>query len=249
MNTTDLGPRIFTHHPLTPGAILPLDIGPARHLQVIRRRVGEALRLFNGNGAEYAAEITAIGRKGVAVTVGQCCREEPPPTLAIHLLLGVSRSERMELAIQKAVELGVDRITAVWTRRVQIPLKGPREAKRIDHWRGMVASACEQSGRCRLPPLETATNLDSALALCDIKAPRWLLDPQGDQALTAQPPPLGALTLLVGPEGGLAPQEQALATRAGFLTLRLGPRVLRTETAPLAALAAIQALWGDWRPD
>ena len=239
------GPRIFISHPLVTGTILTLASGPARHLvQVLRRRVGDPLRLFNGEGSEYRAEITMIGREAVTLAVGPCLRQEPPSPLAIHLLLGVSRGERMEVAIQKAVELGVDRLTAVWTQRVQFRLDRSREAKRLDHWWGIITSACEQSGRCRLPPLEAAANLQGALAFCDA-APRWWLDPEAEQPLTAQPPPGSGLTLLIGPEGGFDPRERDLALSAGFVPLHLGPRVLRTETAPLAALAAIQTLWGD----
>jgi 16S rRNA (uracil1498-N3)-methyltransferase len=237
-------PRVYVDLPLEPGGDLELPSAQARHLtQVLRLPPDAPLVLFNGDGYDYPARLTRAERNGAAAMVGTPGTREPIPPLDIHLALGVSKGERMDYALQKSVELGVGGITPVFTERSQVHLSGPRLERRLEHWRGIVIGACEQSGRRRLPHLTTAATY-----------PAWLnthtggglmLDPQANRPLTALPPPDATITLLIGPEGGLGPRERASARARGFEGVRLGPRILRTETAPLAAIAVIQALWGD----
>lgn len=237
-------PRLYVNCPLAVGDELVLPPAQSRHaLQVLRLAGGDPLVLFNGDGRDYPARLTAGKGGEVWVRIEGVSEPEAPPPLAIHLALGVARGERMDLAIQKSVELGVSRITPLNTQRVQVQLSGERLDKRLAHWRGVIIAACEQSGRRRLPELEPLIDLGPWLK--QQQQGGWLLDPQGEQALTRMPAPKGGLTLLIGPEGGFDPSERELARRCGFVGVRLGPRILRAETAPLAAIAVIQALWGD----
>lgn len=239
-------PRLYLDHPLAPGTQLRLPEGPARHLtQVLRLAPGEALRLFNGDGCEWTAQVVAVARSGVTVAVGAAGEAEPSPPLYIHLALGISRGERMDYAIQKAVELGVAGIQPLFTERSMVQLQGERLTRRRGHWQGILIGACEQSGRRRLPSLAPALPLDEWLGAAP--AGTLLLDPQAPQALAQLDQPGAEVTLLVGPEGGLSPRERDLAGRHGVTGIRLGPRILRAETAPLAAIAILQALWGDLR--
>jgi 16S rRNA (uracil1498-N3)-methyltransferase len=243
-------PRVHTSGPLARGQELTLEAGPGQHLlRVLRLRPGDPVWLFDGSGAEFAGELlpaTAAAR----VRVLERSRQEPPPALALCLWLGISKGERMDFALQKAVELGVTGLRPVFAGRSVVQLDGARLQRRTEHWQAVIIAACEQSGRCRLPellpamPLATALNQPPGEPGADL---RLVLHPGADTALPRLPPPRRGVELLVGPEGGLAEAELALARERGFRPVRLGPRVLRTETAPLAALAAIQALWGDFR--
>jgi 16S rRNA (uracil1498-N3)-methyltransferase len=170
---------------------------------------------------------------------------EPDPVLAIHLILGVSRGQRMDYALQKATELGVTEITPVITRRSVVRLQDDKREQRQAHWRQILTHACEQSGRCRLPVLHPLVHFPEHLGVPGQTG--VLLDPVSDKTLADLDPPSGTLALLVGPEGGLTEQERKSALEEGFTAIRLGPRILRTETAPLAAVAAAQVLWGDFR--
>lgn len=238
--------RLFVDQPLAPGQTLTLDAAASHYLnQVLRLRGGAAVILFNGDGREYHAALTGLSRQGAILQVERAGRSEPPSALRPHLWLGISRGERMDYALQKAVELGVSSITPLDTPRSVVKLDGGREQKRLEHWRGVILSACEQSGRCRLPELHPPARLADRLG--SQRGLGLLLDPLAALSLPALAPPAADLTLLIGPEGGLTPQERAAAVAAGFQAIRLGPRILRTETAPLAALAAIQVLWGDFR--
>jgi len=201
------------------------------------------LILFNGDGRDYPAQLTALGQRPTLV-VGTPGEVERPAPIQIRLAIGVSKGERMDYAIQKAVELGVSRISPLFTERSVVQLGGERLERRMAHWRGILIGACEQSARRRLPVLDEAVRLEGWMATAPTGG--LLLDARAEQPLVAVPPPETEVTLLVGPEGGLAPGERDRALRHGFLPVRLGPRVLRTETAPLAAIAAIQALWGDF---
>jgi 16S rRNA (uracil1498-N3)-methyltransferase len=239
-------PRVYVDLSLPAGQRCELGSGAAQHLlQVLRLRPGAPLTLFNGDGRDYPG-VLVEGRRGAAIVdVGEAGEPEGIAPLLVHLGIGVSRGERMDFAVQKAVELGVATITPLFTERSVVRLDAERLAKRQQHWRGVLIGACEQSGRRRLPILHASTGLGTWLHLPHPMP--LLLDPRSPSALTDLPSPAGELTLLVGPEGGLAPRERAEATEAGFRGVHLGPRVLRTETAPLAALAAIQVIWGDMR--
>lgn len=239
--------RLFTDQPLALGAEVTLEPRPTRHaLQALRLQSGDQTLLFNGDGRDYAAEVAEGARGALRVRVLRATEPEPIPRLSIGLALGISRGERMDLAIQKAVELGVSTIQPLFTGRSVVRLQGERLAKRAEHWLGVVIAACEQSGRRRLPALASTARLEEWLE--SQHSGGILLHHAATRAITELPPPNAGLTLLVGPEGGLAPDERDRAQAAGFVPVRLGPRVLRTETAPLAAIAAIQTLWGDFGP-
>lgn len=240
-------PRVYTDQLLTMGTRVCLESGPSRHLsQVLRLRPGAPCILFNGDGHEYLARLEVLGPDQAHVRLEALLGSEPPPALELHLLLGISKGERMDLAMQKAVELGVTRISPVNTQRSLVQLRGERLERRLDHWRGILVAACEQSGRCRLPYLDAPTALVPALTSLTPDL-RLVLHHRGSASFQQVPAPQRGVALLIGPEGGLQETEIQRAEAQGFIRLRLGPRILRTETAPLAALAAIQTLWGDFR--
>lgn len=237
--------RIHTDRPLESGAEFALDERAGRYVtQVLRLRSGDSLVLFNGDGRDLEAELTACDRRTCRVRVGNVLAREAPAPLHLHLGIGISRGERMDLAIQKSVELGVQEISPLSTARNVVQLRGEREERRVAHWQGVVISACEQSGRSLLPTVHAPQALAEWL---DRHPDGLVLHHAADDTLATLPPPGPVVNLLIGPEGGLSADERALALRAGYRAVRLGPRVLRTETAPLAAIAAIQALWGDFR--
>jgi 16S rRNA (uracil1498-N3)-methyltransferase len=237
--------RIYVSQPLTAGMPLSLPEGQARHLvQVLRVEAGHPVAVFNGNGRDYGARVVQAGRDGVTLSIDSEGPEEAQAPLAIQLAIGVSKGERMDYAIQKAVELGVSAIQPLFTERSVVQLEGQRLDRRLDHWQGVVVGACEQCGRRRLPRLDQTVRIADWL----VRAPSGglMCDPDGTESLAALPAPTGGVvTLLVGPEGGLGDRERDLARRYGFKPVRLGPRILRTETVPIAAIAVLQALWGD----
>ncbi|MFY9974395.1 MAG: 16S rRNA (uracil(1498)-N(3))-methyltransferase [Chromatiaceae bacterium] len=237
-------PRVYVDAPLVPGESLPLPEGARRHLiQSLRLQAGARLVLFNGDGRDYQAHLAGVGR-ALTLAVESPGTVEPPPPIDIRLAIGVSKGERMDYVIQKAVELGVSRISPLFTERSVVQLAGERFERRMVHWQGVLIGACEQSGRRRLPLLDPATRFEDWVIGCP--ADGLMLDPRAGQALVDLPPPKTQVTLLVGPEGGLSPRERQQALGHRLRAVRLGPRVLRTETAPLAAIAAIQTLWGDF---
>jgi len=240
-------PRFHVSVPLTAPATLDLPEAAAHHAaRVLRLRSGDAVTLFNGAGGEYAARITAIGKHDVTVAIERHDPVERESPLPFTLVQAVSSGERMDLTIQKAVELGVSRIVPVESERSVVRLKGERAGKRVAHWQQVVISACEQCGRNRIPEVGMISPLDVWLAAENDDALRWVLLPGADIALRDLPRPQKPIELLVGPEGGLTDAEAGAARRAGYQPVRLGPRVLRTETAAPALLAALQALWGDF---
>ncbi|MDR3417579.1 MAG: 16S rRNA (uracil(1498)-N(3))-methyltransferase [Nevskia sp.] len=236
--------RIHVAEPLAVDARFPLPDAAAHHVgQVLRMRQGELLTLFNGAGGEYDAVIESVERRAVHVRVENYREIERESPLSVTLAQCVSKGERMDYAVQKAVELGVAAIVPLLSARSVVRLDGERWEKKLDHWRGVVASACEQSGRTRMPHVYPVQKLDAWLAASHPGA-RFVLAPGGHHGLHEVQRAQEAV-LLVGPEGGLADEEVALAVHRGFTALCLGPRVLRTETAGVAALAAMQVLWGD----
>ena len=239
-------PRFHVPVPLTLAATLDLPEAAAHHAaRVLRLRSGDAVTLFNGQGGEYAARITAIGKHDVTVAIERHAPVERESPLPVTLVQALSSGERMDLTIQKAVELGVSRIVPVESERSVVRLRGERAAKRVAHWQQVAISACEQCGRNRIPEVRMISPLDVWLAAEVNDTLRWLLLPGADKALRDLPRPQKPIELLVGPEGGLTDNEVEAARRADYQPLRLGPRVLRTETAAPALLAALQALWGD----
>ncbi len=237
--------RVFQPVALTSGANLKLDEHASHHLaHVLRIKVGAALVLFNGDGSEYSAQVQSISKQGVVVEVGTRSAPLRESKLETVLAQGVSRGERMDYTLQKAVELGVSRIVPLLTEHTMVNVSGERRERRAQHWQSIVVSACEQCGRNVVPKLDTLCEFDTWLkeAAGSLKL---VLHQDGEKSLSELPLPFGAVTLLVGPEGGLSDAEVVRAQAVGFTVLRLGPRILRTETAGVAALAALQARWGD----
>jgi 16S rRNA (uracil1498-N3)-methyltransferase len=240
-------PRFFVPVALEPGQTLLLPEATAHHAaRVLRLQVGDAITLFNSKGGEHAAVITTIGKRDVEVSIGVHTAVERESLLAVTLVQAVSSGDRMDLTIQKAVELGVTRIVPVQSERCVSRLKGERARKRVAHWQQIVVSACEQCGRNRVPEVNALITLESWLAAEPGKVARWLLSPEAEQPLRELPRPELPIEILVGPEGGFTDTETVMARRAGYLPLRLGPRVLRTETAAPAMIAVMQVLWGDY---
>lgn len=237
-------PRIYQTQRLVENSRITLDESAARHVaRVLRLGTGAPLRLFDGHGGEYAASIVEAGKREVIVAVGEHTSVEVESPLELTLAQGISRGERMDFTIQKAVELGVQRIVPLQTERSVVNLKGERRDKKLEHWRGVIISACEQCGRNALPELLPMQSLSSWLER-PLQGSGLLLDHRAESTVGSLSRP-DALTLLIGPEGGLSEGERHEARTAGYAGLRLGPRVLRTETAALAALSALQSRWGD----
>jgi 16S rRNA (uracil1498-N3)-methyltransferase len=238
--------RFYIPQTLTPTATIQLDSESAHYLiTVLRLKKGAELVVFNGEGNEYPAELIEARKESATVALRECVERDVESPLQTHLGLGISRGERMDLAIQKAVELGVSAITPLFTERCVVQLDASRKDQRLRHWRKVVQSACEQCGRNRLAEVFEPAKLDDWVR--QQTGLRLFLHPHGGKSLCELPPPDGPVCLLSGPEGGFAEHERMTALQAGFVPLRLGPRVLRTETTALAALAAIQTTWGDLR--
>ena len=238
--------RVFIEAPLASGADVTLRGTAANHvMRVLRLRVGEELTLFNGAGGEFAARVAAFTGSTVTVAVGTGTAVERESPLALTLAQGVSRGERMDLVMQKATELGVTGIVPVLTERSVVRLDAAQAARKLSHWRAITIAACEQSGRNRPPGVVGPVSLADFLR-SDLKSDtRLLLSPQASLRIPEIPRPAHSVTVLIGPEGGLTPEEQQRALEAGFVGVRLGPRVLRTETAALAALTLLQREFGD----
>ncbi len=237
--------RLYTNQPLAPDTEVVLEERVAHYLQrVLRLRAGHALVLFNGDGCDYAGELVDSRRDRVAVQVNTRVPATAESDLRLVLVQAVSKGDRMDHSLQKATELGVAAVQPLFTERTEVRLDGARLDKRMAHWRGVVIAACEQCGRARLPALEPPRSLEAWLAL-DPAAPRFALAPGAERALAGVTLDQGAAELLIGPEGGFSERELKQLVLAGCTAVSLGPRILRTESAGPAALAVLQALWGD----
>jgi 16S rRNA (uracil1498-N3)-methyltransferase len=236
-------PRFYCPDGLAVGATIALADRAAQHVRVLRLAPGTAITLFAGDGAEYAADLVEIGKRSVVALVRarrDVTRESP---LHIVLAQGLSSGERMDLVVQKATELGVAAIQPVLAARSIVRLSSERQERRAQHWQNVAVAACEQCGRNVVPEVRPLVPLYEFLARP--RAPlAILLSPTSDTSLRACAPATD-IELLIGPEGGLSRQERDAAIAAGFVGVRFGPRILRTETAPLATVAALQAMWGD----
>lgn len=242
-----MSPRIYTDQSLRAQTTVTLEEAPSKHLiKVLRLRPGAHLRLFNGDGRDYEGQLRSTAKQGAEVEIHQASAMEPEPEIRFILGQGISRGERMDYVIQKAVELGVSGFVPLFTERTVVKLKGEKQERRLEHWRKVMIAACEQSGRRFLPVIEHPTGIEEWVGGLGSSS-KLVLDPQAQQSLHDLTPPTDSVHLLIGPEGGLCREEMELAQRCGFTGVRLGPRILRTETAPLAALAAMQVLWGDFR--
>jgi 16S rRNA (uracil1498-N3)-methyltransferase len=239
-------PRFYVREGLAAGARIALPPGVARHaVRVLRMREGDAVVLFDGSGGQWRGRLDTIAGDQVWARLEAHETSEKESPLSIALAQGISGGERMDYTLQKAVELGVSAIQPLGTLRSVVRLDARRAERKIAHWRQLVAAACEQCGRNHVPPVAEVTDLPHWLAqMTDV--PRLLLDPDAGVRLSELPRPEGKIVLLAGPEGGFDDREREAALAAGFTGVRLGPRVLRTETAALAALAAMQTLWGDF---
>ncbi len=239
-------PRFYCAMPLPPGHRIALPDGVARHaVGVLRLRDGDDVILFNGDGSECLGQLCKSG-KGAEVLLKSVCSPERESPLDITLVQGISSGERMDYTLQKAVELGVAAIQPVLMRRTIVRLEGDKRGRRRQHWQGVAISACEQCGRNHVPPVGGILDFHEWLATVPHLAGQlFLLDPEATLTLRALAAPAGAAVLLAGPEGGVDDYERDAALRAGFTRLSLGPRLLRTETAAVAAIAIMQGLWGD----
>lgn len=238
-------PRIFTKQPLTVGSSIQLEEAAARHLaSALRMKAGQTFILFDGTGGEYSAQLTLIkkGKAAAEVTAFSDTTRESP--LTIQLAIGISRGERMDWIMQKATELGVTEITPLFTERCEVKLTGERLEKKMRHWQQIAISACEQCQRNTVPLVNAAATIDQYLGNA-IDGLKLVLHHRTEKRLAEMTNYNNHIVLLVGPEGGLSDREIDAAVKQGFSALAIGPRVLRTETAPLAAISIIQSLWGD----
>ncbi|MDR9438255.1 MAG: 16S rRNA (uracil(1498)-N(3))-methyltransferase [Halomonas sp.] len=237
-------PRIYIAADFTVGGDVVLPEGPARHVaRVLRLAEGAPLLLFDGAGLEARAVIAEATRKRVVARIEAVVPGAGESPFAVHLGQAISKGDRMDYAIQKAVELGVAAITPLYTEHGDVRLRGERESKKLAHWQAVAASACEQCGRATLPPVYPPIGLADWLAGRD-EALRLVLHPGTAGSLEQREAPATA-ALLIGPEGGLSEAEVEAALAGGFAPLSLGPRILRTETAPVVALSLLQSRFGD----
>lgn len=233
--------RFFCPLPLHTGDVLTLPPSAARHVQVLRLQPGDGITLFNGQGGEFVATVTRMGRSDVEVQIGAHNATEREAACAVHLLAGITANERMDWLVEKATELGAASLTPLVAERSVLKLKGERAEKKLAHWQGVAVAAAEQCGRNRVTRIDEAQSLAAWLAQHPASnGVRLVLSlSPGTQPLRTAVQGHSEVTLLSGPEGGLTPAEEALALAAGFVPVTLGPRVLRAETAPLAVLAAL----------
>jgi len=239
-------PHIYTAQPLICNKITALEEGPSNHIaKALRLQPGAKLSLFNGDGQQYSARLHSCDRQGVEVEILSATENCTTPPIHFTLALGISKGDRVDYALQKAVELGISQFTPLFTERTVVKLKGERLERRLGHWQKVAIAACEQSGRSTIPEINPAQQFDDWVVNCEQET-QLILHPNATQSLNKLATPNNSVLLLIGPEGGLSENEISVAETNGFTPVRLGPRILRTETAPIAALAAMQMLWGDF---
>ena len=239
-------PRFYLADALQPGQNISLPENVIRHLQVLRVREGEEITLFNGNGHSYPTRLLSLAkRQAVAEVLSEQTADNESP-LTISLIQAVSSGERMDFTLQKSVEMGVTEIFPVTSARSIVKLSGERAEKRQERWQEIVIAACEQCGRNRIPTVHPLLPLSQRLQQLPQSDVRLLMGLHHPTSLKAIQPAPQRITLMIGPEGGWSPEEEAAAFQTGFQSILLGKRVLRTETAALAAIAAMQTLWGDF---
>ncbi len=240
-------PRFHCDTPLGQSAAFGLPEAVAHHaVRVLRLKVGDDLVLFDGTGGEHQVRIDRITGSAVTVSRKAYSAREAESPLDLWLGQALCVNEKMDWVFQKAVELGVNRCSPLQAERSVVRLSQERAQRREGHWQGVIRAACEQSGRNRVPLLDPVQSLGQWFASLPEQGLRLMLSPHGDKSLSQLALPKGPIALLVGPEGGLTAEEEALARAAGFLGLKLGPRILRTETAALALVATLQGRWGDF---
>jgi 16S rRNA (uracil1498-N3)-methyltransferase len=238
-------PRLHTPQALPVGQTIALETAASHYVgKVLRMHEKQEIILFNGSGEQVSAHICSVSKKVVEVFVDAPHAGPVPSPLHTHLGQVMSRGERMDYAIQKATELGVNQITPLFSSRCEVKLDPQRQAKRLSHWQHIAISACEQSGRIDVPIIHAPQTLEQWILNTQAES-KLVLHPHQTQPLQTQNPP-ASCALLIGPEGGLTQLEVEQAQAQGYTGLRLGPRILRTETAPLAALTLLQHIWGDF---
>lgn len=240
--------RFFTKAPLAVNTSLQLSESAAAHAtRALRLDVGDSATVFNGDGFDYACTLTAVKKNNVTATITNATAIDNESPLNITLLQAISSGDRMDYTIQKAVELGVKNIQPISSQRSVVKLSAERAEKRTEHWQGVAISACEQSGRAFVPHVAAPLSLENWLSKNPAhETTRILLNPVGASRLSEITKPTGEIQLLIGSEGGLSKEEIVLALSHGFQSIVLGPRILRTETAALTAISAMQLLWGDF---
>jgi 16S rRNA (uracil1498-N3)-methyltransferase len=245
-------PRFFVATSLYPDDVLTLPDDVVRHVLVLRLQPGDSIALFNGDGGEYSAELVDVERRSARVKIREFRPVELEPPYRLTLAQGIAGGDKMDWLIEKAVELGASAFVPLTTARSVVRLAGERAQRRQQHWQGVVRASCEQCGRNRLADVMPVQDIGAWLdALPREPEPgelRLLLSPRASISFSALPeaPPQGGVTVLIGPEGGLSADEEAAAVEQGFNAVGLGPRILRTETAGIAVLAALAARWGGW---
>lgn len=238
-------PRIFHPEPLTVGSEVALCEDAANHVgRVLRMSAGQALELFDGSNLTFVAEIVQADKKNVRVTLTESRADSRESPLYLHLGQVMSRGEKMEFTIQKAVELGVNTITPLFSERCGVKLDAERLAKKIQQWQKIVIAACEQCGRNSVPEVREAMTLE-AWSAEEESGLKLNLHPRASHSINTLPQPVERVRLLIGPEGGLSADEISMTARYGFTDILLGPRVLRTETTALTAITALQVRFGD----
>lgn len=239
--------RAYVDQPLRIGQRIQLpDTAAAHLLRVLRLQAGDACVLFNGDGHDYPARMLRVDKRGGEAEITERIAVENESLLRIVLVQGIARGEKMDWVLQKATELGVAAIVPVASERSEVKLDGERADKRHAHWRSVVISACEQCGRARIPDVAAPTTFADALTGLPAEMVRLMLDPTAQGGIQALPHPNHApMAIAIGPEGGFSPRDRDVLTAHGFQGLRLGPRILRSETAGLAAISALQARFGD----
>ncbi len=239
-------PRFYLDLPLAAGMQLDLPESVARHVQVLRLQPGEPVTLFNGQGGEYAATVLRMGKRNVEVEIGAHDPVERESPLQLTIVQAVSASERMDYTMQKAAELGVTAVQPVISEYCQQRYAGERAQRRLEHWRGVAVSACEQCGRTRVPAILPILYYADWLAQAPAAELGLLLSPTGAIRASQLPPAAKSAVVLVGPEGGFSAREEEAAIAAGFIPLILGPRIYRTETVAPVIAALLQSRYGDW---
>lgn len=240
-------PRFYCNAKLGPGVQLELPENAAHHAsRVLRLKAGDQAILFNGDGHDYCVELLRVSKDGVTAKITDWSAANRESPLHVTLAQAISSGDRMDFTLQKAVELGVAAVQPLAAERSVVKLSGERADRRREHWQNVVVSACEQSGRANVPQVAAPMPLLNWLGTAQGFTQKIMLSPTAEHTLHELPKPEGDICLLIGCEGGFAPQEIQAAENCGFTPVRLGARVLRTETAALASLAAMQVLWGDF---
>ena len=237
-------PRFYCPELNAVDEVIKLPIDAHRHaVQVLRLKAGAPVRLFDGTGLEYEANLYEVSKRESTVKLSTAISNNNESTLSLTLIQGISRGERMDYTLQKAVELGVNRIVPVITQRCNVQLSGQRADKKLAHWQGVIISACEQSGRRKMPVLDRIISFDDMISEFN-SGSRLILEPTAEMGFKHLQPQTET-SLLIGPEGGFSETEVQQAMNNGFQAIQFGPRILRTETAAVSALAVLQTLWGD----